>query len=297
MLLKVLRDVVGAGDGKEKLAINNVLELDDVNCLVRGRHGWFLANRFDHYLGYALVRYGEYGELEHYFLQTLFSRGDCIIEVGANIGSHTVGLAKAVGTRGQVIAIEAQPAIFNVLCANIALNNLQNVALHQCGCGNGHATMMAPVIDYGSPSIHNSGGVSLSTGEEGIPVPVVPLDELAPAGKPVRLIKIDVEGMEEQVIRGAIRTIADHRPLLYVENDRLPKSKDLIECLWSMDYELWWHIPRLYNPDNYFKVPDNDYTTASFNMIGAPRASKAIDTACFDGLNKITDASHHPLSG
>jgi hypothetical protein len=114
---------------------SNVLSLDEVNCLVKARHGWFLANRYDEFVGAALIRYGEYGEIEHAFLTSLLAPGDSVIEVGANIGSHTVGLAKRVGPTGSVIAIEAQPAIFRILCANLALNGLSNVMPHACGCG------------------------------------------------------------------------------------------------------------------------------------------------------------------
>jgi hypothetical protein len=43
--------------------MEKVIALDEVNCLVKARHGWFLANRFDVYLGGALIRYGEFSEM------------------------------------------------------------------------------------------------------------------------------------------------------------------------------------------------------------------------------------------
>ncbi|MBO2969087.1 FkbM family methyltransferase [Burkholderia pseudomallei] len=55
----------------------------------------------------------------------------------------------------------------------------------------------------------------------------------------VRLLKIDVEGFELQVLQGAQKTLAKHRPVLYVENDRVELSSVLIEFLWGQGYRLW----------------------------------------------------------
>lgn len=278
-------------------ASEDVLSLDEMNCLVKGRHGWFLANRFDQYLGRALVRYGEYGEVEHLFLNALLAPGDSVIEVGANIGSHTVGLAKAVGVPGLVIAVEAQPAIFRILCANLALNALSNVVPHACGCGEQRKTMLAPNVDYGVARLHNSGGASLDTSGEGIAVPVVPLDDLINDVVRLRLIKIDVEGMEQEVLAGGKQLIATYRPLLYVENDRVEKSKALIELIMSLGYRLWWHAPPLFNPDNYFGLKENDYPDiASFNMFCEPKEATPTGLNTRFALTEIVDPDYHPLA-
>jgi FkbM family methyltransferase len=276
-------------------ASEGVLTLDRTNSLVKGRHGWFLANRNDRYLGAALIRYGEYGEIEHRLLNSLISPGDDVIEVGANIGSHTVGLAKAVGDLGSVIAVEPQEAIYRVLCANLALNGLANVKAHCCGCGAGRTTLIVPARSYDPDRPHNSGSVSLASGGEGQPVAVLPLDELAGDVRRLRLLKIDVEGMEREVLQGGQGLIARHRPALYVENDIVDKSKALIEHIRSADYKLWWHVAFLFNPDNFFGIAENDYpTAASFNMLCLP--NEAPDAPADDFLLEITDADYHPLA-
>lgn len=48
-------------------------------------------------------------------------------------------------------------------------------------------------------------------------------------------------------LQGAVDVLTRSRPLLYVENDRLDKSQALIEWLWSQNYQLFWHMPRLFN--------------------------------------------------
>lgn len=278
----------------EVVTTPNLVSLDDINYLVRAKHGWFLANLYDHYLGRALIRYGEYNEAEHEFLASLLGDGDDVIEVGSNIGSHTVGLSKAVGPTGKVIAIEAQPAIFRVLNANLALNGLSNVTTHAIGCSDSRGTMIAPIIDYTVAREHNSGAVSLTQNGTGAPIPVFPLDELVEDMPHLRLLKIDVEGMEQQVLQGANQLIAKRRPMLYVENDRIEKSNALIEWIMSLDYKLWWHMPPLFNANNFFSVAENDYpNVVSFNMICHPK--ETTPPICYDDLIEITDSNQHPL--
>src|SRR5258708_39112857 len=123
-----------------------------------------------------------------------------------------------------------------------------------------------PPVDYTRQG--NFGAISMlreeTSGAEAIDVVV--LDEKL-GDIPCALIKIDVEGMEAEVIKGGVNLIKKQSPLLYVENDRLEKSKPLVSLLLDLGYRLWWHIPRLYNPNNYFGVNENIYgAVGSFNM-------------------------------
>jgi FkbM family methyltransferase len=263
-----------------------------VNRLVAGRHGYFLVNRYDEYVGQALFRYGEYGELEWEVLAQLIKPGATVVEVGANIGSHTVSLARAVGPTGRVIAIEPQRVIHQYLCANIALNALDNVACHWAACGSAPGTLTVPHLDYFAPRLQNFGGLSLAPDGEGERVPVVRLDDLA-EGHTVSLIKIDVEGMEGEVLRGAAGLIVAGRPILYVENDRPAKSDELLLLIWSMNYRTFWHIPRLYNPNNFFAENENIYADlASFNLLCLPKEA----TPPMTGFREVTELGVHPLA-
>ena len=83
------------------------------------------------------------------------------------------------------------------------------------------------------------------------------------------LLKIDVAGMEADVLAGAEQTIRRWRPVLYVENDRPEKSAALIRQALGLGYRLYWHLPRLFNPHNYFGVTENIFgTIVSVNMLG-----------------------------
>jgi FkbM family methyltransferase len=273
-------------------AQDRVIELGDVNCLVRGRHGNFLANRYDTFVGLALVRYGEYGEFEWDVLSQLIKPGTTVVEVGANIGSHTVSLAKAVGPKGRVIAIEPQRIIHQYLAANIALNALSNVECHWAACGKEPGRLGVPQVDYFASEFQNFGGLSLSEQEAGEHVPVVRLDDIM-GHRSVQMIKIDVEGMEAQVLRGAAQLIATSRPVIYAENDRPKKSDELLSLLWSMNYRTFWHTPSLYNPNNFFGDEENIYSTiASFNVLCFPKEA----TLNVGDFAEITTLGSHPLT-
>jgi FkbM family methyltransferase len=215
-----------------------LLILNEFLSIIAGRDGTFLVNRKDTYIGRSIEFYGEHGGLEGAFLKNLVKSGDYVIEVGANIGAHTVGLAKAVGPEGRVDAFEAQRACYALLQAQIALNQLHNVYAYREAAGRANGRLWVPHVNYAEYG--NFGGVALSP---------------------------DQTATSEDVICGAAKLIGRHHPLLYVENDRVGKSKSLVAVLMELGYRLWWHIPKLYNPDNFFRSKDNVYgDVASYNM-------------------------------
>ncbi len=269
--------------------MTRVKRLSEIYSLVEGRHGLFLANHHDSFVGRALIEYGEYSKDEWDVLAQLCPVGGFVIEVGANVGTHTVPFAKAVGPAGQVIAIEPQPFLHQNLCANIALNSLTNVLTYQCGCGAASEQMTIPIIDYTVEG--NFGGVSLGKSETGFSVDVRPLDSLLPS-RTVTLLKVDVEGMEQDVLAGAARLIEKYNPVLYLENDRVSKSQSLIEYVWNLGYDAWWHLPKLYSKNNFFENDNDHYENiVSVNIICISKNAGHNVT----GFKKVTDSTEHPI--
>jgi len=269
--------------------MNPILDDGGLNRVVRGRHGVFAYNRHDIYIGRALEKYGEFSELEAQLLLELCRPKDVIVEVGANIGAHTVHLANRVGPAGRVVAFEPQPPVFQLLCANMALNSLTHVTCVPAAVGRRAGQLFVPELRY--EQANNFGGVSLDRATAGVPVECVTLDEYLDLPS-LRLLKIDVEGMEQPVIEGAVQTIRRHRPALYVENDRVDRSRPLIETIMALDYELYWHLPQMFNPDNFADDQENVFgNIVSFNMLCVPgdRASQV------SGLPRIEHAAQHPL--
>jgi len=275
--------------------IGNVQDLAGFNKLVRARHGIFVANENDVYIGRALIAYGEFCELEWSLLRRYCRPGNTVVEVGANIGGHTVAIARAVGAAGRVVAIEPQPIVFQALCANLALNCLLNVTALNCACADSVRALALPAVDYGKEG--NFGGVALRppSAEPSMTVRCEPLDDLLRDFAQVDFIKIDVEGMERHVLAGSTRVIDRFRPMLYVENDRQGNSKSLIDMLQSLGYRAWWHIPPLFNSDNYYANAHDLYPgICSFNMLCAPSDREA---GIPEGLREARATDPHPLSG
>jgi FkbM family methyltransferase len=229
------------------------------------RHGFMLYLVTDQYIGQSLDRYGEYSEGEAELFRMLVQPGWTILEIGANLGVHTVSLAKTTGPQGAVHAFEPHRVIFQLLCANVALNALSNVHTYQAAMGREAATTTVPKFNYGAT--RNFGGVSLGEFAKGERVPVMTVDSMNLSA--CHMIKVDVEGMESEVIAGAELTIRRFRPVIYLENDREEKSAALIRQLLEMDYRLYWHLPPLFEPENYFGASENIFgNTVSANMLG-----------------------------
>lgn len=229
------------------------------------KHGKISFLDTDFYIGKALEAYGEREELEVQFLCSLVNSGDVFVDVGANIGAITIPVAKKVGQSpdGKVIAFEPQGPMYELLCENVEQNELK-VETYKAGLGAEAGRAGLPKVDYNQPN--NFGGCALLPGDE---VEVITLDSLE-LGR-CNFIKIDVEGKETEVIRGAVKTILRHRPLLYVENDRYQQSVELITLLQSLDYELFWCTPKLFNPDNWKGATHDLFPgTISVNMICVP---------------------------
>jgi FkbM family methyltransferase len=226
-----------------------------------------LYNQHDIYVGRSLDLYGEFSEAETHLFRQILHPGDFVVEVGANIGAHTVFLAQLVGPTGSVMAFEPQRIVFQTLCGNLALNSITNVAAYQQAVGSQLGQIVVPKIDYARQG--NFGGLALGGHNQGEVVTVVTLDSLNV--RPCRFLKIDVEGMEKTVLQGAVRTIAQDKPLIYVENDRREKSDELIGFIDSLGYKMYWHRPRLFNPENFFGNAENVFANIiSLNMLCIP---------------------------
>jgi FkbM family methyltransferase len=250
--------------------VNAIDQEQQSNRQIDTRHGTLRFNRHDLYVGRSLEQYGEYSEGEVELFRQLVSPGDVVVEAGANIGALTVPLSKFVGSKGHVYAFEPQPLMFQTLCTNVALNDCHNVVAKKLGLGRSMTRMSTPRVDPNQPN--NFGGLSLLQHGEGEAVEVVTIDSLELAR--CRLIKADVEGMEEDVISGALKTIARCRPLLYLENDRPEHSSALLRFLMDLNYRIWWHCPPLFNPDNFFQNPNNLFPNlASINIFCQPAES------------------------
>lgn len=249
------------------------------------RHGPMLALAGDWYITRSLMVYGEYSPAEAAALDQMIKPGMAVIEVGANIGTHTIGLARRCAP-APLYAFEPQHRVFQVLCANLALNDIRNVQAYPEASGAAAGFAEVPEVDYGV--IGNFGGVAVAPAASPSlrTVRVTPIDDLPL--ETCGLIKVDVEGWEIEVLKGATLTITRFRPILYVENDRADKQQALIDLIASFGYRLYWHTPPLFSPNNYNGVTQDIFGgAASCNMFCLP----AEESDTVQGLQEIDPKS------
>lgn len=255
---------------KKSLDLTQPILTAGFNTLKKTRYGYMLYNEHDIYVGGCLKNYGEFSEGEIELFRQIIRPGQLVLDIGANIGAHTLYFSQAVGEQGMVLAFEPQRIVFQTLCANLALNAVTNVHTHQLALGPQAGSVSIPPIDYNK--VGNFGGISMNNSQaSGEKVPMATLDSFNLAH--CHLIKIDVEGMEKTVLQGAQETIKKHRPILYVENDRKDKSADLIRFIHSLGYQMYWHTPSLVNlKDNFYNKKENIFerNIVSINMFCFP---------------------------
>jgi FkbM family methyltransferase len=243
-----------------------------------------LINRNDMYVGASLRKYGEFSSGEAEIFRQIVQPGMVVVEVGANIGAHTVELSRFVGSNGLVFAFEPQRLMFQILCANLALNSCTNVHAFSMAVGDRPGQIMVPALP--PDRISNFGGLSLVNRDFGDSVPLVTLDSYDL--KKLAVLKVDVEGMEANVLRGAAATIRRLRPIIYVENDRQERSAELISTLLEMEYRLYWHLPSMYNTNNFAGDPENIFPgLVSINMLCVPQEMNVV----LNGFREVSGPS------
>jgi FkbM family methyltransferase len=173
----------------------------------------------DHVIGLNIVR-GHYERDEIAFVRRILKPGDTAIDVGAHIGFFTMQMAAMVGPTGRVYAFEPFDANADLLERSIAENRFGDRVVFKrsaVGAAQGSATLTFPVetLNSGGAYLLREGTAPLS-GNLKKQVPLVALDDIE-VRRPVRFIKMDVEGAEPQVIRGAVRLLKEDRPAILSE--------------------------------------------------------------------------------
>jgi FkbM family methyltransferase len=249
-------------------------------------HGTFIVNRFDYNFYDPKMGYGVGYELldkssrEPAEISTLlrfldlrrkyFGDGVFAIDCGANIGIHTVECAKHMTSWGSILAIEAQERIFYALAGNISINNCFNARALQAAVTTRSGKMRIPTPDYLTPASFGSLelialgqtefiGQEISYSENNlVEVQAVSLDSFG--FKRLDLIKIDVEGMEFDVLEGASQCIANYHPIIVVEWFKSDKGKlkSWLERLRYVTIEDGLNFVAVHQSDNslrHIKIP------------------------------------------
>ena len=183
-------------------------------------------------------------------IKDYLSAGDIFIDVGANIGHLTLTGAKKVGNSGQVISIEPHPRTFKFLNKNIDLNGFKNVKTYNLAIGDKNGELCFSDI--------RSDDQNFITEDGTVKVDIKRLDDLF-FGKKVDLLKIDTEGYELFVLKGAANILSKtelvHLEIYQTNFERYGYYiKDIVDLLFKNNFKVFRFLS-----ENELKEIDNNY--------------------------------------
>jgi FkbM family methyltransferase len=164
-----------------------------------------------------LLRTGEWEASTGATLREHLHPADTFVDVGCHVGYFSLLASQLVGESGQVISIEANPNTADRAQRNIAINGTRNITLVRKACGD-----ETKELAFHCARMINSGGSSLAQanagrGSQAVVVQAVTLDSLLVGIPRISLMKVDVEGFELPVLRGAVQTLEREHPALVLE--------------------------------------------------------------------------------
>lgn len=186
-------------------------------------------------IGRSLKHYGEYCQPEVDLIIQYTHKNSFVMDIGANIGTHAIPVSKHVK---RVVAFEPNEYNFDLLTKNCAETGCKNISCNNIALGS-DTYRGGTSFDYGKTKM--SGGTD---------VIVTSLDNIK--GFPsVDFIKIDVEGMEPDVLEGASGTIAYYKPHLLIEMQEEHNYQTVFDFLTKHQYNVYWYPVATYNPHNH----------------------------------------------
>jgi FkbM family methyltransferase len=176
--------------------------------LVRTAVGYVLCDPADHAALAALLETGEMERGTRLVIESLLQPGDRFVDVGANLGLHTLAAGRALDGRGHVLAIEPFEPTAGRLERTIWINGLSDL-VEVCRAAAYSQPGRLPLFLGATSGHHSLLPVERPSGPATAPVdvPLVTLDDLIGEARDVALVKIDVEGAELEVLHGARRVV------------------------------------------------------------------------------------------
>jgi FkbM family methyltransferase len=197
----------------------------------------------------TLIKFGfskeKYAEL--YFTQQIVKEGDTVVDIGANLGYYSYFLAKKIGIRGQLYAVEPIPLFAEIWRKNMSKYKGGNIKLFNCALGEEKkekVKMSIPVVDgvvrHGLTKVEGQGEEGWGSAMD-FEVPMYIGDELLLKENLTKLnyIKCDVEGYEQYVIPSLKENIAKFKPIIQIELNGKENRQNVTHFLLELKYDIY----------------------------------------------------------
>ena len=223
----------------------------------------------------SLFETGTYEKGTIQFLEEFLKPGSSFLDIGANIGLMSVIASKAVGEKGIVYAVEANPGTVPILQTNIELNNCKNIELLPVALSD----VQGMALLFENWEVNRGGASLISQGDnqEGVEVKMERLDDLFNEITPIDLVKIDVEGFEPQVIRGGMTWFKKQLPVFIIEVSEKrekeigPSPKEIMELVQGIGrYTFYRHKGTKERRGKLIEIKNVDELPGHDNIICVP---------------------------
>ncbi len=215
-----------------------------INQILRLSNGLFYHIDTASYLEWTLFFYGEYDSYIQSIFRSLLRQGDITIDVGANIGIHTLEQARIVGNTGTVYSFEPHPVIYEKLKKNIKLNHMHWVEAFPIALSDqsGNAQLFGfDNANQGTSSLENK---MSSSKANPLTIQTQTLDSFVTEQKinALHLLKVDIEGHELKFFLGALKTIAQFKPIIVFEDSEkniIGRKNIITKLLQKLSYTMY----------------------------------------------------------
>jgi FkbM family methyltransferase len=223
-------------------------------------------------VGSDIYYYGVFDRIVPEAIWRLLDPGETAVDIGANIGQNTSAMACRVGPDGRVIAFEPHPATFAEL--NMNVEGWQKAGfgpfyLHNLALADKGGTASLDIPTYFS-------GASLSRTGEGIAVSVGRLDDFISADTRIHVCKIDVEGREWEVLKGAALALSKKMIRDIIFEDFNPMPSPAVEFLRAHEFAIYRLLTGWLKPSLERLSGDNSRKQFSYNYLATLAPERAM---------------------
>ncbi len=264
--------------GCHKLANTKIFRWSLGNCSgfiwTRLRNERWILVPIEQWGGRSLYFFGDIDQKITWLCRQIIRQGDTVLDIGANIGLISIISRKIVGNMGQVHAFEPQPLLADIMRQSLEKNNYLDVKVHNIALGNKkeYKELFIPSKSFAEASltrIHHPKGNNTSVLVENATEYLTHLEL-----PPIRLVKIDVEGYESEVIEGASNFFENHRPdsILFELNDyNIPFCKQpVVIKLSELGYQ-FFDIPKSKFKMRVVPIESNASTWNGSDILAVPK--------------------------